>query len=394
MKGKRRMRAMRATVVLIAAVLTACVGPFDPSPAVPSSSARSSASVIPLSIEDVTWDFVDDPALLRGSIQAIASSGSALVAGGGGCTAVPGQCTGAIWTSDDAQAWTRVTDFPPGQPSTGFKVIGFGPSGWVAFTEGVVAWLSSNGHQWKVAHARFDPLADSGPTYTPNEDVCCGATVNGVAEVAGTYVAVGAVTCHKCVGRAAIWRSDDGEAWERVPYQDFFEGAPLSAVVVLPNGRLVAVGGGSALVSDDQGLTWEATRAFGAGDATDLALVGDDLVAAGFPGDTYEGAYWRSSDGVVWEPLVIDLPFPEPIPIALGSIGGALIISGEAREPEDAADWGFTAISSDLATWRPVATSDPRPFLIWSFAQVDGLIVAAGNFTGEGGQPAGVWILR
>lgn len=142
------------------------------------------------------------------------------------------------------------------------------------------------------------------------------------------------------------------------------------------------------------GLTWEATPAFGAGDATVLALVGDDLLAAGFPGDLYEGAYWRSSDGVIWEPLVVGLPFPEAIPIAIGSIGGAVIISGKAREPEESVDWGFTAISSDLATWRPVPPSDGRPFLIWSFAQVDGLMVAAGNFTGEGEHPAGVWILR
>jgi hypothetical protein len=164
--------------------------------------------------------------------------------------------------------------------------------------------------------------------------------------------------------------------------------------VALRSGRLVAVGRGSALVSDDQGVTWEATPAFGAGSATVLALVGDDLLAAGFPGDTYEGAYWRSSDGLTWEPLVIDLPFPEAIPIAIGSIGGAVIISGKARRPEESADWGFTAISADLKTRRPRATTDDRPFLTWSFAEVDGLLVAAGNLTGEDGQPAGVWILR
>jgi hypothetical protein len=343
----------------------------------------------------VTWQFIDDPALFPGSIQAMASSGSALVAGGIGCTAAPGDCTGVVWTSDDGQEWTRVADYPYGQAYDGISAIGFGPSGWVAFADGGVAWFSADGHRWTIAQASFDPLADGGPTYIPAEDVCCGATVRAVAEVAGTYVAVGAVTCHKCLGRAAIWRSEDGEAWKRVLYQAVFEGAPLSAVVALSSGRLVAVGGGSALASDDQGVTWEATPAFGAGSATVLALVGDDLLAAGFPGDAYEGAYWRSSDGVTWEPLEVDLPFPEPIPIALGSMGGALIISGKAREPEESADWGFTAISSDLATWRPIATSDGRPFLIWSFAEVDGLIVAAGNFAGESEKlPAGVWILR
>jgi hypothetical protein len=301
---------------------------------------------------------------------------------------------GTVWTSDDGQAWTRVADFPYGQAYNGFSAVGFGPSGWLAFADGGAAWLSADGRRWTVARARFDPLADGGPTYTPDEDVCCEATVRSMAQVAGTYVAVGAVTCRKCLGRAAIWRSEDGEAWTRVPYPAVFEGAPLSGIVALPSGRVAAVGGGSALVSDDQGVTWDGTPAFGVGSATVLALVGDDLLAAGFPGDAYEGAYWQSSDGVVWKPLVVDLPFPEAIPIAIGSIGGAVIISGKAREPEESVDWGFTAISADLKTWRPVATSDGRPFLIWSFAEVDGLMVAAGNFTGEDGQPAGVWILR
>jgi hypothetical protein len=386
---------MRATVVLLAVAVTACAGPFESSSIVPPPSAPSAPAATHLSTDDLTWEFIDDPTLFPGSIQAMASSGSALVAGGIGCTGAPGECTGMLWTSDDGEEWTGVVDFPYGQAYNGISAVGFGPSGWVAFADGGVAWLSANGRRWTVAHASFDPLADGGPTYTQSEAFCCGAAVRAVAEAAGTYVAVGAVECHKCVGRSAIWRSEDGEAWTRVPYQALFEGVPLSAVVALPSGRLVAVGRGSALVSDDQGLTWEATRAFGAGDATDLALVGHDLVAAGFPGGAYEGAYWRSSDGVVWEPLVVNLPCPEPIPIALGSMGGALIISGKARKPEEAADWGFTAISSDLATWRPIPTSDGRPFLIWSFARVDGLSVAAGNFAGGPEQlPAGVWILR
>jgi hypothetical protein len=324
----------------------------------------------------------------------MASSGSALVAGGVGCAVAP-DCTGALWTSDDGQDWTRVVDFPYGQAYNGISSIGFGPAGWVAFADGGVAWLSANGDKWTVAHASFDPLADGGPTYTPDEGVCCGATVRAVAAVADTYVAVGAVTCNGCLGRAAIWLSEDGDEWTRIPYQSAFEGAPLSAVVALPSGRLVAVGGGSALVSDDQGGTWQASPAFGAGSVTELALVGNDLLAAGFPGDAYEGAYWRSSDGVTWEPLVIGLPFPEAIPIEIGSIGDAVIISGKAREPQETADWGFTAVTSDLTTWRPVATSDGRPFLIWSFAEVDGLMVAAGNFAGEAETlPAGVWVLR
>jgi hypothetical protein len=394
--GQSRMGAMRATVLFIVAAVTACAGPFEPSSVVPSSSEPSAPSATHFSTDNGSWEFIDDPALFPGSIQAMASSGSALVAGGIGCTAVARECTGALWTSDDGQEWTRVVDFPYGEAYNGISAIGFGPSGWVAFADGGFAWLSANGDRWTVVPgASFDPLADGGPTYSQSEAFCCSATVRGVAEVAGTYVAVGAVTCHKCLGRAAIWRSEDGEAWKRVPYQAVFEGAPLSAVAAIPSGRLVAVGGRFALASDDLGVTWAAAPAFGAGSVTELALVGDDLLAAGFPGDAYEGAYWRSSDGVTWEPLEVDLPFPEPIPRALGSMGGAVIISGTAREPDDPADWGFTAISSDLATWQPVATSDGRPFLIWSFAQVDGLIVAAGNFAGEAEQlPAGVWILR
>ena len=382
-------------VLLIAAALTACAGPMERSSIRSSQPESSAPSATEVSTESATWEFVDDPSLSPGSIQAMATSGSALVAGGIGCAPATGECTGAVWTSNDGQRWTRVVDFPYGRAVNGISAVGFGPSGWVAFADGGVAWLSTNGQRWTLSPSSFEPLADGGPTYTADEDVCCHASVRGVAEVAGTYVAVGAVTCNNCLGRAAIWHSEDGDAWTRVPYLSIFEGAPLLAVVALPSGRLVAVGGGSALVSDDQGVSWRASPAFGAGSVTELALVGDDLLAAGFPGDAYEGAYWRSSDGVTWEPLVVDLPFPEAIPIAIGSMGGVVIVSGKAREPEESSDWGFTAISADLATWRPVATDDGRPFLIWSFAEVDGLMVAAGNFAGETEQlPAGVWILR
>jgi len=318
------------------------------------------------------------------------------VAFGGGCAAATGHCpAGTVWISDNGQDWARVADFPYGHAVNGFSAAGFGPTGWVAFADGGVAWFSADGRRWTVAEAPLDPLADGGPTYTADEDVCCEGTVRAVAETAGTYVAVGAVTCRKCLGRAAIWRSEDGETWERVPYESAFEGAPLSGVVALPSGRLVAVGGSYALVSDGKGVTWIAEPAFGAGTASVLAFVGDHLLAAGFPGGAYEGAYWQSSDGVTWESVAIGIPFPEAIPIAITSIGGSVIISGKARRPEESMDWGFTAISSDLATWRPIATSDGRPFLMWSFAEVDGNMVAGGNFSGEAEYlPAGVWILR
>jgi hypothetical protein len=371
---------MRATALLIVAAVAACAGPVKPSSLGRSSSEPPAPSATPFSADGVTWEFISDPALSPGSIRAMAGSGVNLVAAGS-----------AVWTSDDGRRWTRVEDVPSGPAIT---AVGYGPSGWVALADGGTAWFSANGRRWRVAQASFDALADGGPTYIADEDVCCEVTLRGVANTAGTYLAVGAVACRKCIGRAAIWRSADGQAWTRVPYQVAFERAPLSAVTVLPTGRVVAVGRGSALVSDDQGVTWDATPAFGAGDASVLALVGDELLAAGLPGDVYAGAYWRSSDGLTWEPLPVDVPFPEAIPLAIGSTRGAVIIAGRAREPEDSADWGFTAISADLKTWRPVPTSDGRQFLIWSLAEVGGQMVAAGNFTGDGGQPAGVWILR
>lgn len=388
------MPAMGRAAVIVVVILGACATPPGPSSVSPSEPTEPVPSA-ELPPEELRWDLVEDSDLFPGVISAMATSGRELVAGGIDCT-MSGVCEPAIWTSDDGLDWNRVVDFPAGESETLITAVGYGPDGWVAFAGGF-AWSSAEGQEWVRSNAgdAFDGLADGGPSYrTELEGDCCGTSVHEVTHVGGIYVAVGAVTCYDCLGRAAIWRSNDLVRWDRLQYASAFEGAPLYAVVSLPNGRLVAVGHGSALVSDDLGLTWSASPAFGAGEAIALTILGGELLAAGFPGEAYEGAYWRSSDGVTWERLAVEISLPEAIPRTLGSIGGSLLLAGETREPDARSESGFTAVSVGQVSWRQIPVEGNSDFRIWSFAEVDGLVVAAGNITGEGQHPAGVWILR
>lgn len=388
------MGAMRRTAILVAVVLAACASPSPVPSAVSTGSAEALPSAVLPTASEPQWQLVDDADLFPGMINAMASSGRLLVAGGINCTS-SGICEPAVWTSGNGLDWTRVAHFPADGVETIITAVGYGPVGWVAFASGA-AWSSVDGQTWvrsQTGHA-FDGLADRGPAIQVQEDICCGSEVRGVVNDGGTYVAVGAVTCLRCLGRAAVWRSDDLVLWDRMPYMSAFEGVPLYAVVALPGGRLVAVGTGSALVSDDTGLTWKALPAFGAASATELTILGDELVAAGFPDKVYEGAYWRSSDGVRWEPLAVDIPLPEAIPYTLASVGDSLFLSGVTREPDANRESGFIAVSNDLASWQLIPVGGGEDFRIWAFGDSDRLPVAAGNLTGEGPLPAGVWILR
>jgi hypothetical protein len=389
------MYLMNRGALLVAVILAACAPPSDPSSATPSGSAEPVPSAVVPSGGGIHWDLVEDPDLFPGMFNAMATSGDDVIGGGIACT-VSGDCQPAIWMSSNGLEWVRVADVPAGESETIITAVGHGPNGWAAFVDGF-AWFSADARSWVLSPTRdaFDGLADGGPPYrTEVEGDCCSTTVAGVAHVGGAYVAVGAVTCYDCIGRAAIWRSDDLLRWERLPYAALFEGVPLSAVAALPSGRLVAVGNRLALVSDDQGATWEPSAAFGAGYATELTIVADELLAAGISGEAYEGAFWRSSDGVTWEPLTVQISLPEAIPRTLGSVGGSVLLAGETREPEQTSERGFMAVSADLLRWRTIPVESDTDFRIWSFAEVDGLIVAAGNITGEGQHPAGVWVLR
>ena len=168
-----------------------------------------------------------------------------------------GGCDVAVWLSNDGFVWQRslaltgaagtcVKGEVAVSPSIGRVRVG--STGLVAFGSipgvGGAFWTSADGVDWTL-HPQ--PSMEGGPGV---------ATLLGFAAGGPGYIAVGTSGWPD----AAVWTSIDGGTWLRVPDQTAFDGAFMAEVVVLDDGRLVAVGqdatGQFASWTSDDGLSW------------------------------------------------------------------------------------------------------------------------------------------
>ena len=174
-------------------------------------------------------------------------------------------------------------------------------------------WVSSDGRLWQ----RID---DDAGVFGDAMSVTGAGSDQFISDIAGGsfgVVAVGAdglTLAHD----AAVWVSNDGSVWERLPHDaDVFggEGDQFMHSVVQTSGSVIVVGesGGvaAAWVSRD-GTQWARAdvndESIGAGAEpsvmNDVAKAGVGLVAVGSAGDDLGPAVWLSQDGVTWERLV------------------------------------------------------------------------------------------
>jgi hypothetical protein len=179
----------------------------------------------------------------------------------------------------------------------------------------VTVWTSPDGVNWTLAGA--DSLAEPGWQFP--DDVI--ATGKG-------FVAVGSEVLKRpegglADGDAAVWRSDDGTIWERVPHDEELFGGPdyqHMADIAMGGPGLVAVGadngiGQVTVWTSPDGERWARVpadpRTFGPTTPKDfpimrhVAVAGDGrMVAAGFEWwpepDMVVAAVWVSSDGLSW----------------------------------------------------------------------------------------------
>jgi len=221
-----------------------------------------------------------------------------------------------------ATTWERISSpaFAQATPEafvTGVSgLVGLGPDGAI--------WTSSDGRGWTVS---ADPALAAG-------------RVTDVAVWGQGFVAVGSVE-HREPGlspvlHGAVWLSDDGITWTRVPDQDSLVGGDfvppggvgISAVTAGGPG-LVAVGNydrdgfhpHAAVWLSADGLTWarvDPAAIEGEGNPEgdgpgammrDVTAGGPGLVAVGEVG-TYQWqavpAVWLSEDGAAWEQVLLD----------------------------------------------------------------------------------------
>ena len=215
-------------------------------------------------------------------------------------------------------------------------------------------WRSSDGVSWERVPDTAGPLGGAGDQ-----------RVLGVVEAPGAgggLVAVGSDGAS-----AAMWvRPSGGAPWERVVGGEVVDGSGdqvARSVVAAPDGSLVAVGADGG-ASDGDAAVWRSTdgRAWdrvlpggdlggpGVQELHDVALVGDGLVAVGSSDDS--AVAWTSADGATWTRVELG----PGRALAVVAEGAGAVIVGSVRDGDDldAAAWR----SPDGRTWAPVTVDD------------------------------------
>jgi hypothetical protein len=171
------------------------------------------------------------------------------------------------------------------------------------FNDMAAVHLSADGVGWAVIPVD----AGVGPTDT--------SEIQLIATGPAGIVIFGDVCCTK-EERRALWRSADGQTWERLPYPAAIGPTDELTRLVATADRYVLAGrsdGAAAIWTSQDGVEWGAVdgaaAGFGAGSIADVARTADGLVAVGLldVGGTYDGAVWMSPDGDHWKRVVADL---------------------------------------------------------------------------------------
>lgn len=175
-----------------------------------------------------------------------------------------------------------------------------------------VIWYSTDGETW---------------TRVPHDEQIFGeASIRAVTPGGPGFVAVGSVAGPDGDGAAAVWVSEDGITWSRVPHDEAVFGGPaLEEMLDVTAGGpgLVAVGwenplegwdASAAVWTSTDGLTWERVRhdenTFGGTrmqmmwavttDGSRLVAGGHDGLWSGSGGPGQPAAVWISPDGLTW----------------------------------------------------------------------------------------------
>ncbi len=282
-------------------------------------------------------------------IRSVAPGGPGLVAVGSV------NSNAAVWLSEDGRSWTRAAGNGEVLGGAGdqamFSVTAGGPGlvavGWDGSDAAV--WLSENGRSWTRASRGGQVLGGAG------EQAMLSVSAGGPG-----LVAVGWDSATD-VSDAAVWLSEDGRSWTRVPRDDKVFG--------------------------------------GTGDQTMFSVTAGEsgLVAVGWDGTTgtYKAAVWLSTNGRSWTRVTHD----ESV---FGGAGEQAMFSVTAGGPgfvgvgysaSDAAVW----LSEDGRTWTRVVNGN-KVLGGAGFQEMDSVVatesglVAVGYDGPEGEFDAAVWL--
>ena len=383
MLGSMHRRLAVAALLVATVALAGCGAPGEPtpsptgaptaSPEPPSPVPSVEPSVTPAPTgtpapEAVSWEEAGVPDAPQGSATV------GIVPGGEGLVAIgfDGAFGSLLWTSaDGGRTWTDIT--PPEFASVGIAsvvefdgtlvAVGRGNTIDVEAQEAAV-YLSDDGVAWRKVNATDDMV---------------GQLIDVISTDEGLF-AVGGVPGADAAG---IWRSADGEAWERIG-GDF----PAAFMWSIAEGGpgLVAVGWRrnpdpdlAVWTSADAGLTWVLApdpEGFAGFEATDVTALADgSLAMVGSAFDGSGGRIWHSADGLTWELAVDDMAGAHARALALTPAGLVAVGGGDDMQ-------GRAWISTDGVAWSPLGDAVEGAYFSNVIPTDDGLLVTGGSQSG------------
>ncbi|MFN8623554.1 MAG: hypothetical protein U0869_22675 [Chloroflexota bacterium] len=301
-------------------------------------------------------------------------------------------------TDAAALEWSRLLPLPAhtlaGMVATpdGLVAVGGDTNG---ITSRARAWWSPDGTTWTRT---LDDGRNAG--YTSIDEVV--ATADGLIGIGGDGVmrctgggGEGSITRCKPIP-VAIWRSPDGQAWERLDAGDAFAGATVSHVASGPLG-LLATGTDQAGVPmtwrSADGIAWTAARFSGKGAASaqvmDLAATPGGWVMVGATGahevprggvgtpNGSKGAAWTSTHGETWARAAVE-GRGKQVELRRVFVGrDGLIATGALDGGHVGAAW----TSTDGTAWTLVPPTDGRLPEPWPVAS-DGTTIIGTAYGG------------
>jgi hypothetical protein len=350
-------------VLLIADILVAGCTSQPSAPA--SASATPEPTELPASATaephpTVAWEAATVPA------SGQTSASLAVVPGGDGLVAIgfDGQFGSMVWTSTDGREWT---DLPqPGFENEGLTSVIQVDDGLLAVGRGdtldvdtqlAAAWMSQDGTSWR--------RVEGGPEMR-------GQMIDVVATELGLF-AVGGVPGDDAAG---IWRSTDGEIWERTGGE--FEHAFMWAIAEGGPGLVVSGWRRNpepdlAVWTSADGEEWTLApdpEGFEGFEGTDVIDYNGTLVMVGGSVFESEPRIWTSRDGVAWEVADFseDLVEASTTRMLVATPFGLLALGGRGM---DGAAW----ISRDGHSWAPFGETIPNAHFTSAYLTDDTLIV-------------------
>ncbi len=278
--------------------------------AVGMTGSAESRAVVWVSTDGSVWTRLPDDESVFGDawLGSVASYGEGFVAVGNFNTVA------SVWMSPDGVDWERVPHdesvFGRDNEQSMVSVVEFN-GGLVAVggtNRSAAVWASPNGLTWTRVGS--------------DEPIFEGSVILDIVRFGEGLVAVGLDSSCCEDTDALVWTSADGVEWERVPHDETVfggDGDQIMTSVASSGGRLVAVGldhgglGDSAVWRSEDGLTWTRVpdeSVFGAGVGGGIEIIsvealGEGFVAGGLQhiaglGGDMDAVVWTTSDGLTW----------------------------------------------------------------------------------------------